>query len=181
MHSRHKPGVAPKRITSWSTFFGTTVSMINFKRDCFVEIRRGISTKQQNNKTDKVFCFWDVSSFQHLERSKRRGKRSDAGTELSWDLSWARTCRSGSHDIAHGLSGLCSSLKVLRDVLLIVSLLPFNPTLTLQTNKIKKAISAISIEVSERYYRKKLKQINKMFIIYAYLFCNAFLTDSKKP
>ena len=68
----------------------------------------------------------------------------------------ALTCRSGSHDIAHGLSGLCSSLKVLRNVLLIVSLLPFNPTLTLQTNKIQKAISVISIGVSETYYRNEL-------------------------
>ena len=62
-------------------------------------------------------------------------KQEKGKEERCWDAAklsfiMGSYCRSGSCDIAHGLSGLCSSLKVLRDVVLIVSLLTFNPTPT---------------------------------------------------
>ena len=44
-YSHHKPSVAPKRMPPLSTFFGTTVNMINLERHCFAEDSRGISTK----------------------------------------------------------------------------------------------------------------------------------------
>ena len=125
----------------------------------FVGFQRRKKKNNHNNQTDMVYCFGTVSIFQYLKQSKRKEKRRDAGTERSCALSSALTCRSGSHDITHGFSGLYSTLKVFCDVLLIGSLLPFNLTLTLQTNKIQKAISVISIDVSETYYRNELRQL----------------------
>ena len=49
--------------------------MINLERDCLEEDSRGISTKKQNNRTDKVYYFRAVSSFQHLKQSMRKEKR----------------------------------------------------------------------------------------------------------
>lgn len=132
----------------WSILKGTVL------QKTFVGFQRR-KQPNHNNQTDKVYCFGAVFIFQNLKQSKRKGKRRDAGTERNWALSCALTCRSWSHDIIHGFSGLCSTLKVFRDVLLIDPLLLFNPTLNLQTNKTQKAISVMSIEVSETYYRSK--------------------------